>query len=223
MTDQRITKWTQWIDGAIKRNVLTMHLHRDTWREVSQIIEAHGELPDSYWWEFMLDTYATTQAVAVRRQADIHKDVASLGKLIQEIRDDRSRLTREWWIGLWDSTDPWERQRAAHGWDTEYAGAVGVHLDPAIPTRDLDTLIAAAARVKAHVDEHLAHADASAVSATITVTLKDVHDPVGVIGELFQRYYTLLTAASMVVLVPAIQHDWMAVFREPWIRSDTRI
>ena len=46
---------------------------------MSKIIEGNRELPDSYWWQFMFDTYAVTQAVAVRRQADLHKDVASLG------------------------------------------------------------------------------------------------------------------------------------------------
>jgi hypothetical protein len=52
----------------------------------------------------------------------------------------------------------------------------------------------------------------------VTLTLEDVHRAVDVIGELFQRYYTLFTAASMIELVPVIQHDWRAVFRQPWMR-----
>jgi hypothetical protein len=218
MTDQRIDKWTRWIDGTIKENVLMMHLHRDTWREVSQIIQDNGQLPDSYWWAFMRNTYAPTQAVAVRRQADTHKDVASLGKLIKEIRDEPSKLTRAWWTGLRDHIDPLEKRLAEEGWNTEYGGSVGHHLDPAIPDRDFQALSAAAADVKAYVDEHVAHADAAAVSATITLTLDDIHDTIDVIGELFQRYYTLLTATSMVLLVPVIHHNWKAVFQEPWIR-----
>lgn len=90
MTDQRIAKWQGWIDGTIKNNVLTMHLQRDAWRKVSKMLQDNGQLPESYWWEFMRDTYATTQAVAVRRQADTHKDVASLGKLIEEVTEDPS-------------------------------------------------------------------------------------------------------------------------------------
>ena len=40
------------------------------------------------------------------------------------------------------------------------------------------------------------------------------------IGEVFRRYYSLFEAASMVMLEPQIQHDWLAPFREPWIRPD---
>jgi hypothetical protein len=62
-----------------------MHLRRSAWREVTEIIARNGALPDSYWWEFMLDTYLITQALAVRRQADLHKDVASLAKPLDEL------------------------------------------------------------------------------------------------------------------------------------------
>lgn len=217
MKDSRIDKWTQWCEGTIKDNVLTMYLHRATWREVSKIIENNGQLPDSYWWQFMWDTYAVTQAVAVRRQADTHKDVASLGKLIQEIRDDPSRITRDFWIGLWDPQDELMLKRAEGGWKKHYAGSTGTHLDPSIPAADSDALTAAASKVKAYVDRHLAHADASAASASTTVTLQEVHDAIDVVGDLFKKYYNLLTASSYGTLVPAIQHNWKAVFREPWL------
>jgi hypothetical protein len=114
--DGRITKWKRWCDNTIKNDVITLYLHRDAWQEVSKIIDGNRELPDSYWWQFMFDTYAVTQAVAVRRQADLHKDVASLGKLIQEIRDDASRITRDSWIALWATNDPSMRTRAERGW-----------------------------------------------------------------------------------------------------------
>lgn len=219
MEDQRIAKWTRWIDGTIKSNVLTMHLQRDAWREVSKILEDNGQLPDSYWWAFMRDTYGQTQAIAVRRQADTHSGVASLGKLIEGIRDDPTRLTRDFWLGLWrDLSDPIDRHFAERAWADQYGGNTGTHLDPAIPAADLDALKAAAAGAKRWVDKHVAHADASAVSASITLTLKDIHDAIDVIGELFQRYYTLFTAVSMIELVPIMDPKWKAVFRQPWIR-----
>jgi hypothetical protein len=99
-THQRIAKWRRWIDGTIKSNVSTMQLRRDTWIEVSKIVEENDQLPVSYWWEFMADTYIVTQVAAVRRQVAAHRDVASLGRLTLEIRDDASSLTREWWTGL---------------------------------------------------------------------------------------------------------------------------
>jgi len=188
--------------------------------KVSKMLEENGQLPDSYWWEFMVDTYIVTQAVAVRRQADTHPDVASLGKLIEQVRDDPSGLKRDWWLGLWkEPDDPFMRMDAERGWRKRWAGDVGDHLDPAIPAADLNALTTAAGKVKGYVDQHIAHADASAVSASVTLTVRDVHGAVDVIGEQYQRYYNLLTASSWAFLTPVIQHDWQAVFREPWMRS----
>jgi hypothetical protein len=73
VSDRRIAKWTEWIEGPIESDVVTMHLHRATWKRLGAIIVAHGSLPDSYFWEYLRDTYGPTQAVAVRRQADTHR------------------------------------------------------------------------------------------------------------------------------------------------------
>jgi hypothetical protein len=53
-----------------------MHLQRDAYMKVSRSLSTNETLPESYWREFMFDTYITTQAMAVRRQADIDKRVA---------------------------------------------------------------------------------------------------------------------------------------------------
>lgn len=220
MTDQRIAKWRRWIDGQMKAEILSMHLQRDTWQQVQRIIADNGSLPDSYWWEFMRDTYAITQAVAVRRQVDTHRDVASLGKLIEEVRDDPSHITREFWIGLWgEPSNEGERLYRDHGWTTQFGRDVGDHLDPAIPTADLDDLRDASAKVTRYVDKHLAHSDRTPVPASDLPTVDDVHDAIDKIGDLYNRYYNLLTASFWAFLVPAMQDDWQAVFRVPWLRS----
>jgi hypothetical protein len=205
MADQRMEKWTSWINGRIKDHVLTMQLQRAVWEEATKIIAANGQLPDSYWWEFMRSTYATTQAVAVRRQADTHRDVASLGKLIEQVRDDAARVTRDFWIGL--SNDP-------EAWSAQYAGETGTHIDPSIPAADFDALTRAAANVKDYVDEHLAHADA--VPTTVTLDIKDVHEATDVIGGLFRTYYLLFTAHDMPLVTPVISPKWKLVFTVPW-------
>jgi hypothetical protein len=40
-----------------------------------------------------------------------------------------------------------------------------------------------------------------------------------VVGHLFKKYGNLLTAADWVYLEPIPQHDWLAIFRVPWIRG----
>jgi hypothetical protein len=222
--DQRIEKWKRWCDGTIRSNVLTMNLQRYAWREVGKILDDNSEqLPESYWWEFMRDTYGTTQAVAVRRQADTHRDAASLGKLIEEIGSDASRITRQFWLGLWHHEDDSDRfglmrAQAEKAWDEHYGGGVGTHLDPTIPRDDLEALTTDATKVKRYVDQHVAHADA--VPAQVTLTFEEVHAAIDSIGYLFKKYYNLLTASSYVTLEPKIQHNWKAAFRVAWMRAD---
>ena len=143
MADERTDRWRGWIDGPIRKNVLTMHLQRDAYMKVTRILSANKNLPDSYWWEFMVDTYITTQAIAVRRQTDLDGRVASLARLISQIRDKPDAITREYWIGQWrdDPSDAdWIQREAERGWATQYGGDEGDHLDPSIPVTDLEAL-----------------------------------------------------------------------------------
>ena len=216
MADSRIEKWRGWCEGSIRSQVLTMHLHRHAYQEVGAILDANAELPPSYFIEFMQDNYATTQSIAVRRQAESRARVRTLGRLLAEVEQDASRLTREFWLGLW-SNDAVDLGFAQRAWDGRFAGGVGDHLDPAVPRGDLEALSDAAAAVTGYVDEYIAHSDARASAAL--PTFSELHAAVDMIGELFAKYVNLLTASSYATLVPAFQHDWKAIFRVPWIRE----
>jgi 5-methylcytosine-specific restriction endonuclease McrA len=51
----------------------------------------------------------------------------------------------------------------------------------------------------------------------ILPTYAELNSAIDTIGDLFKRYYTLVTVESYLELVPTPQYDWEAVFREPWI------
>jgi hypothetical protein len=228
MADEGIEKWRRWMDGPIKASVITMNHYRQLWRGLTEVIEANGSLPDSAYWEYYFNVYADTQAMAVRRQADLDHRVASLAKLLAEVSEAADQLTPDWWIGLWniEEGDSYERAYARGQWDEEFGGEVGDHLDPALPKGDLQRLRDGSEAVRKHVDKHVAHSedpgpepkDPGPTRVASTLTLNDVHDAIDLIGEVFTRYYPLFEAASMAMLEPVIQHDWLAPFREPWIR-----
>lgn len=221
MRDERIVKWTGWLDGMIKNNIFAMHLQRLAWREVSAMLAENADaLPPSYWWEFMRDTYATTQAVAVRRQADTMRGVASLAKLVEEVAGDASRITRRFFLSHENTEDPYWARVAEQNGDEHYAGEVHQHLDPAVPRADLAAIRGAAASVRDYVDKHVAHAEAS--PAAVTLTLDDVHDAIDVLGDVFKKYDFLIQGASWACLEPAIQHNWMAAFTVPWMKVRER-
>ena len=132
MADSRIEKWRRWCAGRIRDDILTMHLHRHVFREVGEITRANGHLPASYFFEYLRDTYATTQAIAIRRQGETGPRVCTLGRLLREVAEEPSRISREFYVGMWeDDTEGGDRE-----FSDQFAGAVGSYIDPAIIHHD---------------------------------------------------------------------------------------
>jgi hypothetical protein len=213
VTDSRIEKWQRWLEQPIESEILSLHHHRHIYRQVTQIANENPDLPPSLFLDFLSDAYATAQAVGVRRTCEVNPRVSSLGQLLSEISNDADRLTREFWVGLFsaDLKDLGER-----GWRSQYAGKTGDHLDPSIPARDLEALLAGAAAVSSYVDRYLAHSDPQGLDELPTYS--DLDRAVDLIGEMFKKYSNLLTASSWAYLEPTPQEDWLAVFRLPWIK-----
>lgn len=220
MTDTRIARWAAWIDGSIKNEFVTMHLHRFAWQETARLVEDNAELPESYWWEFMYETYAITQAAAIRRQVDVRRHAGSLLRFLMEVEKGAAAVTRTYWVEtLWEADDQNERAHAGRQWDEHFGGKVGDHLDPAIPRADAAALRAAGEDVKKYVDENVAHVSPDPVAAEVTLSVGDVHRAMDTCAELFARYHFLFTASTFATLTPVLQHDFFAVFRQPWMRK----
>jgi hypothetical protein len=218
-TDPRIVDWTDRVDGALKVEVVRMYHHKSAWDRVSAMLAGQTDLPDSYWWEFMFETYAMSQASAVRRQADTRKDVNSLMRLIMDVRKGASVLTKTWWVDtLWNPSIPVERMEAERQWDEYFGGSVHDHLDPAIPNGDAADLETASAKVKRYVDENIAHTSRAPKEPAVTLELADVHDAMETVDRLFRRYYSLLKCAGWTTTTPVEQEDFYAPFRVPWLR-----
>jgi hypothetical protein len=215
MADSKVDKWHRWFNDPIFPEVSAMHLHRYAFRTVREMVQNNDSLPPSYFFEYIEDTYAVTQSVAVRRQAESTSRVKTLGRLLREVEADAQRLTRDFWVGLWGELDELTLRVAHHGWETQWAGEVGDHLDPAIPGGDLERLTTGAEKVADYVDQYLAHRDARP-SAGLP-TFHDLDAAIDLIGELYAKYGNLLTASVYPILVPTIQHNWLAVFQRPWM------
>jgi hypothetical protein len=226
MTDRRVAKWTRWVndDDGMKTDIAGMHLRRDTWTQVREILLENPDLPDSYWWLFMVTTYVESQAAAVRRQVDADPKARSLGRLLVELSETPEVMTREHYVSLRrDPDDPYEEQHAHRTWDQEFARDGGDHLDPAIPAADLAALRRDSAKVIKWVNRHVAHNDRRAIPPDKVPTVDDIHDAVVHIGAAYNRYFAMLTAAEWARITPFIHHDWKAVFRVPWIKPGSAV
>jgi AbiU2 len=215
-----VAKWRSWIEGPIRADVLGMHHKRMIWREVNEILAANQTVSDipSAFWDFHHENYATTQAIAVRRQADRDSRTCSLARLVEEMRNNAHRLTRDYFVGLWSPQADEIRMRMAHAAFDALAGEIGGHLDPAIPGADLAALRSDSARVRVYVNEHVAHDMAEPTAAELP-TFEHLHSAIESVGEIFKKYANVLTAGTYVALEPVMQDDWKAVFRRPWLQS----
>jgi hypothetical protein len=109
-------------------------------------------------------------------------------------------------------------QRAHEGFN-RFAGT-GDHLDPSIHIADIASLDRDAKLVKGFVDQHLAHTQAKPTAQM--PTFADLDEAIDSVGEMFKKYSTTLTGASWMTLEPALNHDWKAIFRLPWIAPPER-
>lgn len=198
---QRLAKWVGWIQhdpqrttgpGSIWSQLVEMTHHRAIYDRLTEILVANRSMPQEYtFFDFVTTNYLTTQALAIRRQADTHKDAATLGRLLYEL----------------------EADLAGHRDLTADEGLPTFTLDDVQADRsELDQVVAP---VKAYVDQRLAHMDRA--TAQPALTGRQIHDAVAVLQRLFGKYEHALTGAHTPDLEPVIQSDWEAVFRVPWL------
>ncbi len=144
-------------------------------REVAKITQA-ADLPASYFLDYLVETYADKQLIAVRRQADSGEDVATLGRLLTEMA----------------ATD-------------EYPDA----------STDLDALHETVGEVRRYTSKVIAHNDVR--GKTDVPMFEDLNSSIDSLGDVFDKYTTLLTREAHPVLDPILPPDWTAVFEVPWI------
>lgn len=44
-----------------------------------------------------------------------------------------------------------------------------------------------------------------------------MNDALDALGPIFKNYSNVLTAGTYLTLEPVTQHDWKAIFRQPWL------
>lgn len=91
MTDEAdpvVAKWIRWIEGPLVDDVVALHFRRQIWRGINDMAKATpgvGDYPSAFW-DYNRDCYVVTQAIGIRRLADMSRGVISLAKLIDEMK-----------------------------------------------------------------------------------------------------------------------------------------
>jgi len=77
----------------LRQEVLVLHLYRKFWRDFVHAAQA-ANLPNTYFFTFFNETYATYQAIAIRRICKARHGQPSFRNLLTEIRH-HPKLTRK--------------------------------------------------------------------------------------------------------------------------------
>ena len=179
-----------------------------------------GDYPSAFW-DYNRDCYVVTQAIGIRRLADMSRGVISLAKVIDEMKTAAKarRLTRATFLSQWDMTDDLLARREEDGWRL-FAGR-GEHFEPRLADADLEILRGDSEKLKDYVDQHVAHR-AERPKLTDVPTFDDLHlhQAIDDLGDMFKKYSQVLKAAYWPTLEPVGQEDWRAIFPVPWNQPD---
>ncbi|HXC77097.1 MAG TPA: hypothetical protein VNU19_08590, partial [Candidatus Acidoferrum sp.] len=184
--------------------------NRAVWRAVNGMIAVHPAMPPSHFFAVQAQNYATTQAVAVRRQADVSGQVITLGGLLADIAGKPEHLTRERYVSMY----PWGMQHLGDRDFDAFTHAGGAHVDPTLVASDQRRLSDQSQSIRTYVNRRLAHFDKKPPPVP---NFDDLDAAIDTLGSLFHKYNLLLTGADRAFMEPIPQYDWLAPFRIPWM------
>jgi len=157
--------------------------------------------------------YATDAVIAIRRQIDRRKDVVSLARLLEEVRDNPQVLSRARYVGLFRKS---LKRNAGDQFD-RLIGQGTPHIDPGLPAGDLDQLQRYSNNIKRFANKRVAHAGKT--DAGVPATHGDLNACIDIVDKLTVKYVNFIRAETLLngTLLPTILYDWKRVFRESWI------
>jgi hypothetical protein len=216
--------WRTWLgeepkNPSIYQDVVSIYAARAIWWGFNSI---YGKAPeearkDATFQQWIASNYYTSQAIGIRRQADVRTDVISLAALMKRVAAAPEVLSRERF-----SDARGRDEDASRDFDT-LTGAVGLdHIDPASPIDDLERLRDGTESVRTWATKEVAHYDPNKGTFEVGLTYGDLHAAIDLIGELFKKYYSLIRVQH-VALELLVMPAWQVIFRVPSIPDEERM
>jgi hypothetical protein len=211
----KLIKWMAWQEKILD-DVIRLHGSKQIYYEYVRIIELNRSVKDEgiLFHNWIVDNWVTFTAMTIRRQADrnpYHKDAISLGKLIDDIGNNPTELTREFHISLYTQTPEFIRTGVANATFTKQAGS-GKYFDAKIAQADLAKLETTSRKVQDLATLSIAHHSKKPLPK---LTFDEVNQCIDVFKELTQKYVLLLTAGWN--LVDPVMDYWQGIFTRSWI------
>lgn len=158
--------------------------------------------------------YAHAMSVAIRKMIDKNRSTISFQKFLEKLKANPSVISRGRYKHQFVDSNYTERD-ADEGFD-QMVGIGRDHLDPALVTRQLETLESKTAKLRGFVNKRIAHHESR--SSTICQLSKNLMKPLHVLN-LLKFYSPLFTGLGLDSALPTWLYDWKEVFYCAWIEQ----
>lgn len=136
--DQMYNKWHAWI-GILDKEVRDLYTQRHVFQSVQEIVRDNSQIQSpgdfNYW---LTAWYASSMSVAVRRQTDANKDSISYRRLLEEMKNNPTVLSRSRYKAAYVDDDYTESD-ADEGFD-QLVGRGRAHIDSADVAKEIQDL-----------------------------------------------------------------------------------
>jgi len=208
----------EWLDAMriIWEEAVELLDYRLVYRRIQDMIRRNPRLPnDSLVYKWINASYAYSTSMAVRRLVDPSRGTISLRRLLEQIANRPTGITRAWFVGTSDRSKealPVQDWSSADREFDELTGTRDPYASAAVVKADFDKLWQAGETIQQYTHEYLAHR--SARPTTWLVTYGNLNEAIDAITQIADRYARLLKVG--VVMVPPLPEDFLDVFRVPW-------
>ncbi len=215
-----LPKWRRWLSIVDNQVIHLKHL-QNIFQETQKIIAANPKIHHrSAFYDLLNEGYGTAISVGIRRLDDRDNRSISFLRLLEEIRDHSSLLSRLRYVALYRDTgnkvDTELTKQLANTHFDKLVGSGKRFLPKSHVIRDASLLKKSTRLIRWYVNKQVAHRNIRQLKKL--PTYKDLHDALNAIEKLVIRYESLMWAKSYLGgLTPVIQYNWKKIFKEPWI------
>lgn len=217
ISNTKFRKWLRWIN-QIQSDTETILINKAIHERYLTIVKANSEIQSpSDFHEWTIRNYGSFMVMAIRRQLDSDSDVVSLRRLLEELRDDPTLLTKAWFRTLYSSLDdkaPFPGSAFADRDFENHAGKLE-YFDPKIAEADLTRLKELAKSITKFANKKIAHN----TKTQATVSFKEITVFVEEFEKVVKKYILIFTASGYSSLTPVWQYGWDKIFTKPWIKK----
>jgi hypothetical protein len=208
-------KWNRWLN-RINSELAASATDRDVFRQWEAIVRGNPGLDiNNRFMSFIWSAYFDRQVLVVRRQVQRNKQAVSLVRLLHEIADYSSHLTRRKFVSAYGRPESPRTLREGRRLFDGFAGRGQPHVSAARVRRDVDRLVRTSRGLNYLSDKWLAHSDVS--RRWPRIGFRQLDRALDLLYSTWHRYHALVWGGPINADPKFLAgDDWQQVFDLPW-------